>query len=169
MKKRIYIVCLFTIVLAVLSACGRRGGGGGDNHQANPTSAVLTLSTQGTATNMGGLGVTVILPTGVTVKTDPGGNVDASVVTTTGVAAGQATVLNLYSAATSTIHAKLEIAVASKALNGFTVGEFATVHCIIDAGSPSAADFSLENFQPVDATTYAILSGLTTTFSAVIQ
>lgn len=169
MKKRIYIACFFVLVLAVVSACGKHGGGDGENHHANPTSAVLTLSTQGTTTNIGGLGVTVILPTGVTVKTDSGGNVDPSVVTTSGVAAGQATVLTLYTAATATIHARLNVALSSNALNGFGAGEFATVHCAINSGSPSVSDFSLTDFQLIDATYYAPITGLTATFSAAIQ
>ncbi len=170
MKKNIYLVLLLT--MAILSACGGGGGGG----QGGPTTAVITLSTEGTlstgptGTTIGGVGLTVNLPAGVTVKTDANGNVDSSVVTASGVAQGQASVLALYTAATTTEQARLDIALYSTSLGGFGVGEFAKVNCGIAAGSnPQASELSLTNIQVVDNTSFNILSTVTATFSAVIQ
>ncbi len=161
---------ILTMVLAagVFSACGGGGGGGGGTTHAGPTTAVLTLSTQGTSTNLGGLGVTVVFPTGVSVKTDAAGNVDSTVVTASGVAGGQAAVISLYSPATSTAKASLSVVLAGSTVSGFGVGEFATVKCTLNSGSPVETDFGLEDFQPVDVHGSA-LSGLTASFSVVIQ
>ena len=161
------ILAVLLVSLSLVYSCG---GGGGKNNQSpsNPTSAVLTLGTQGTSTNMGGLGVTVVLPPGVTVKTDAAGNVDGSVVASSGVAAGQATVISLYTPATTTTKAKVSIALAGSAAAGFGVGEFATVACIVDSGSPAEGDFSLENFQAVDVSG-VMITGVSATLRVVIQ
>lgn len=121
--------------------------------------AVVTLSTAGALPSgaaIGGLGITVDLPDSVTVKTTSGDSVDAGVVTTSGVAAGQATVLVLYSGATATVPAKLHIALASSS-DGMPVGEFATVTCDVKpGGSPTGADFGLNDFSAVDTSGVSI-------------
>jgi hypothetical protein len=146
-----------------LAACGgdvTTGPPPAGSAPATPA-AVIALSTEGTlapGTTIGGLGVTVNLPDSVSVKRDGSGNVDSSVVTTSGVAAGQATVIALYSAATATEPAKLHIALASGS-SGMTVGEFAMITCTVPAGDgPAAADFSLSDFAPVDTSGAAIPS-----------
>ncbi len=164
-RKRIWFL-LIALAAAMLSACGGGGGGGGNN--AGPTAVVLTLSSQGAPAFMSGLGITVTLPEGVSVKTDSSGDVDSSVVTVSGAAAGQATSLAIYSSATTTLPATLDIVVSSTTSAGFAVGEFATVQCIIQSGSPKASDFSLTGFDPRDLNA-APISGMTATFTAVIQ
>ena len=136
---------------------------------AGPTVAVLTVITQGTSTDIGGVGFTVNLPAGVIVKTDSGGNVDASVVTPSGVAAGQATAISVYTAATSTAAAKLDTLVFSTTPTGFSAGQFATVQCDITSGSPKAADFSLTNFDPRDTNGQSLISSLTVTYTITIH
>jgi len=163
MKRFLISILLLVLAVTLFSACGGGGGGGG---QRGPTSAVLTLSTQGTPTSLIGIGVTVVLPSGVTVKTDSGGNVDSSVVTASGVTAGQATILAVYTAATST-PASLSLVISSTTTS-FTVGQFATVHCDVQSGSPKASDFTLTGFDPLDLHANTI-SGLTATFSVSIQ
>lgn len=162
--NKISMVSLTMFLAATLfAACGGGGGGGG---RQGPTTAVLTLSTEGTPTSLIGVGVTVVLPSGVTVKTDSNGDVDSSVVTAGGVAAGQATILAVYTAATST-PASLSLVVSSTT-SSFSVGQFAIVHCDVHSGSPKASDFTLTGFDPLDLHANTI-SGLTATFSAVIQ
>lgn len=164
-------LCILIIALLTMTACGG-GGGGGSNTNTGPTTAVITLSTQGSLsgnTMIGGLGVTVNLPAGMNVKTDTNGNVDTTVLATTGVAQGQATIIVLYTAATSTAQAKLYVALSSNSAAGFAVGEFAKANCGIDAGkNPQASGISLTNFQVVD-TNGAVISGVTPTFSAAMQ
>ncbi len=167
MKKWIYLALFFT--MTVLFACGGGGGAGGPGL---PTAAIITLSTEGTlppGTTIGGVALTINLPAGVTVKTDANGNVDSGVVTASGVAKDQAFVIALYTAATTTEQARLDIVLASTSLGGFGVGEFAKVNCGIAAGSnPQASELSLTNIQVVDNTSFNIISTVTATFSAVI-
>jgi len=161
---------------AILLALGTAGCGGGVSTAGGGSGttalqkAVLTLSTSGTmtaGTEIGGLGVTVDLPDTVTVKTN-NGNVDSSVVTATGAASGQATVLALYSGPTLTAPAKLYL-VLSSASSGVAVGEFATITCAVKSGAdPVGSDFSLKDFSAVD-TSGASISSLTAAFHETIQ
>jgi hypothetical protein len=133
--------------------------------------AVIALNTSGSlpsGTTIGGLGVTLNLPDSVTVKTDASGNVDSGVVATTGVAAGQATVITLYTKPSGTVPAKLHIVLASGSA-GMTVGEFATITCSVGTGGmPTASDFSLSEFAPVD-TSGAVIPSLAAGLSTVTQ
>ncbi len=169
MKKIFSTALLLTIV--ILSACGGGGGNGGGG-QGGPTCAIITLSAEGTlptGTTIGGAGLTVNLPTGMNVKTDAGGNVDNNVVTASGFAQGQATVIAVYSAATATEQGRLYVTLASTSAHGLGVGEFAKVNCGIAAGSnPQASGISLTNIQVVD-TNGAVISEVTATFSAAVQ
>jgi len=135
-------------------------GCGGDVTTATPEGSasaqptvVVALDTVGNlsaGTSIGGLGVTIELPDAVTVERDANGNVAGSVVTASGVAAGQATVLTLYSPPTSTVPARLYIALASSS-SGMNVGEFATITCAVEGiDAPTASDFVLDDFAPVD-------------------
>lgn len=149
------------ISTALLAALWLAGCGGavttspsntGGAQPAQPTT-VLALDTTGSlpaGATIGGLGVTVNLPESVSIKTDGSGNVDSGVVTASGVAAGQATVITLYSAAAGTVPAKLHIVLASGSA-GMTVGEFATITCTVaSGGAPTASDFSLSDFTSVN-------------------
>jgi hypothetical protein len=162
---------------AALIALGTGGCGGGVSTSDAPggtppaPKAVIALSTNGTlsaGTAIGGLGVTVNLPDTVTVKTAPGGTVESGVVITSGVAAGQATVLALYSGATATAPAKLYLVLASGS-SGMPVGEFATVTCDVKSGiKPAGSDFSLNDFSAVDTSGVSIPS-LTAGLSEKVQ
>jgi hypothetical protein len=125
--------------------------------------AVIVLNTSGSlpsGSTIGGLGVTLNLPDSVTIKTDASGNVDSGVVATSGVAAGQATVITLYTAPSGTVAAKLHIVLASGSA-GMSVGEFAKITCSVrTSGMPAASDFSLSEFSPVD-TNGAVIPSLT--------
>jgi hypothetical protein len=118
------------------------------------TTAILKISTQGTlaaGSSLSGVGITVNLPAGVTVKTVAGGAVDAGVVTVSGIAVPSTLVAPLYTPATATANATLTFAVASNTAGGFTTGEFATVTCDINANSfPAATDFTLSGLTPGD-------------------
>jgi hypothetical protein len=127
-----------------LAACG--GGGGGNAAAPQPTTATLKLSTSGTlppGTSLAGIGITVTLPAGVTVRTDAGGAVASGVVTVTGVAA-PGTAISVYTPASGTNPATLVLAMVSTATTGYGTGEFATVTCDLASGaSPKASDFLL--------------------------
>lgn len=159
------------IPLLLIAACG--GGGGGGGGKAQPTTAVLKISTQGTlagGTQIGGIDISVNLPAGVTAKATADANsgklvTDAGVVTASGVAAGtNATALAVYTAGPPAV---VSINLANP--NGFGTGEFVTVDCDIAAGhSPKSADFSLAGFTAVDLNGAAI-AGLTPGFTADIK
>lgn len=161
-------MALFGIIS--LSGCGG-GGGGGNTPSPQPATAVLKISTQGTlpsGTQIGGIDVTIALPTGVTVKsvTSPP-ETDSGVVVTSGVAVSNSTVLSTYTAATSTSTGKVRVLLANS--NGFGTGEFMTIHCDIASGStPTASDFSLSGFVAKDLNGVAI-SGLNSAFTAAFQ
>lgn len=166
------------LACAILIALWAGGCGGGvtttpaaAGAPAPAPQAVITLNTLGTltaGTGIGGLGITIDLPNTVTVKTTAGGNVDNGVVVTSGVAAGQASVLVLYSDATVTVPAKLYILLASSTV-GMPVGEFATVTCEIrPGGNPVASDFGLNDFSAVD-TSGASIPSLTASLHAAVK
>lgn len=119
-----------------------------------PTTAILKLSSQGVLSvgkAVSGFGATLELPSGVTVK-NTGGVVDASVVAGSGLLEGSAGTLGPvnYTPATSITKAKLDFTIASTAPAGVGVGEYATINFILNGVSPTAADFSITSFKPID-------------------
>lgn len=166
--------------LTILPHCGG-GGGGGGNTPAQPTTAVLTLSTTVNGvipanTIITGYDVTIILPAGVTVKSTTPPQTDSGVVTATGVAAGSSTTIaGVYAPAAGATLGKVRFIVANG--SGFSAGEFCKVTCDIAAGStpPSASDFTQPTFAAsglvTSPTTSTVdLTGLMTmTETAVIQ
>jgi hypothetical protein len=166
------LALLVVLGLALSAGCG--GGvtttpAGPGNTTPAEQKAVIALNTSGSlssGTTIGGLGVTLNLPDNVTIKTDASGNVDSSVVTASGVAAGQATVITLYTGPSGSVAAKLHIALASGSA-GMPVGEFAKITCSVGTdGMPAASDFSLSEFSPVD-TNGAVIPSLTAGLSTV--
>ena len=129
--------------LLFITGCG---GGGGNAAAPQPTTATLKLSTSGTlplGTTLEGIGGTLILPAGVTVKTDSSGVVLSGVITVTGVAA-PGTVIAVYTPASGGNPASISFALASTIPAGFGTGEFATVVCDLASGvTPKASDFLL--------------------------
>jgi hypothetical protein len=168
MNTRKAISHVVIAVCAMLTALGTGGCGGGVTTEpataGNPApvpaqNVIITLTTSGTLSGpaaIGGLGVTVNLPDTVSIRTTGGGNVDNGVVTASGVAAGQATVLALYSGATASTPAKLYLVLASGG-SGLPVGQFATVTCEVNpGGDPVPSDFSLTDFSAVDTSGVSI-------------
>lgn len=146
--RKIYV--LFILSFFLLTACG--GGGG----SSSDTSALkVTLATQGTlpvGKALSGIGITLLLPTGVTPKVDDHGIVDSSAVVPSGLLlASTAGLFNVaYTPATGTDPGALSFVVYSTAPEGFGVGEFATVHLSSSAGSTSllASGFTVASSSP---------------------
>ena len=137
-------------MLAVLSVFGCGGGGGGTPPPPQPTIAVIKISADGTLpqdTAIGGVNITLNLPSGVTVKASPSVNpdvliTDPGVVVPSGAAVNASAPENRYDAATK------QVTISVVQADGFLTGEFVTVTCDIAVGSfPKAADFSLGTFQ----------------------
>ena len=167
--KRIMTTGLLMALFGIISLSGC-GSGGGDG-VTQPTTAVLKISTQGTlpsGTQIGGIDITIALPTGVTVKsvTSPP-ETDSGVVVTSGVAAANSTVLSIYSPATSASTGNVRVLLANS--TGFGTGEFMTIHCDIASGSiPTASDFSLSGFVARDLNG-VLISSLNSAFTAEFQ
>jgi hypothetical protein len=152
-KVSLSSVLIFALALTTLSACGGGGGGGGGSSSgssspppAQPTTAVLTLSTAvkgaiPAPAVIAGYDVTITLPAGVTVKsTALPPQTDSGVVvgTVNGAAAG-----TYYVASYTPATGKVRIVMVSPKGNGFNgAGEFCKVNCDIAKGYyPTAADF----------------------------
>ncbi len=155
MKK--ILMALFLIVSTMMTGCGG-GGGGSSTPAAAPTTAVVKLSSQGTlppGAALAGVGVTLELPAGVTVKSDGGGVPDVSVVVPSGLmgGAGNAVVVAgslSYTAATATIKAKLNFTLLSNVPGGVGVGEYATLTLNLAGVTPAATEFTVTLFDPID-------------------
>lgn len=164
--KKIFV--LIVAILPLLAGCGGGSGGGtaGGGTAPVPAIAVLKLSAQGTpplGKAVIGFGATIELPTGVTVKTGAGGAVDSTVVVPSGLLAGAGNTTMgpiAYTAATATSKAKLDFTIASTSAAGVGVGEYVTLTFILSDVSPSAADFNVISFKPIDQS-YADLTTLT--------
>jgi hypothetical protein len=148
-----YAVLLTFIFL--LSACGNGGGGGNSLQTTPPVTATLKLSTVGTipqGDSLVGIGFTINLPSGVTVKTDTDGAVASGVLSVSSASAPDAAPLPIYTPATGAVPAKLTVLLTAGATSEFSIGSFATVTCDIASGSaPLAGDFALTNFQTIGA------------------
>lgn len=164
----------FSAALFTLSGCG--SGGGGNAAPASPT-AVVTLSAQGTVASpklIHGIELYLILPAGVTVKTDTNGKVPSSGVGAVVVAAGDAAGLNTSVLANYPVTDPVDgntnaIKVEIIDTDGFDPGNFVTVTCDRAAGaSPNQADFKVTGFKPVDQTGNTI-SSLSVDLASVIK
>ena len=166
--KKIMMACT-AILMFFMYGCGSSS-----SSPAQPTSAVLKLSTTGTlptGTSLSGIGVAIDLPSGVSVSTDATGAVSSGVVTASGVAVAGSIATPLYTPATGATPATLKFVLVSTSASGFGAGEFATVNCKIAPGSfPKSDDFSLpaSEFKPADMTLSPV-SGLTESFTATIE
>ncbi len=155
--------------LFVISGCG--GGGDGDDPPTpvQPTTAVVTLMSQGAGT-INGIDVTLELPAGVTVKATPDATNPSVMVTDTGVVTASGTAdasTNIIATYTATPSGVVAIHVTNAA--GFAPGEFATVTCDIAVGSlPVATDFSVTDFTAFDGNGVEI-DGMTANHTADIH
>ena len=158
MKSKTLNLLALSAMLIVLSNCG--GGGSGSNPPpAQPTTALVKVSLQGTlasGTTIGGVDMSMTLPAGVSVKTQLNSTETASsVVTASGVAATNSQVISTYTSTTGVVRILLANA------EGFGVGEVALVNCDISAGySPATSDFTQSALSATDLNGN-IITGLT--------
>jgi len=162
------LICI--LVLFAIVGCS-----GNKDEVAQPTTARVTVMSQGASASMqiGGIDITVVLPAGVTVKAAPDSEnptvqvTSAGVVEASGAAAGTNTsTLATYSAATATMPGTVMVQMVSA--NGFGTGEFVTIDCDIATGSfPTVTDFSVTLVKAVDINGAAI--ALTVGYTADIQ
>lgn len=161
--KMTRLVMAIILGVPVLAACSGDGSSSGDTAPALPTQAVLKISTEGTlgpATMIGGIEVTATLPPGVRVNATPDAQnpsvlvTDDGVVLSSGVTGTNAIAFATYDGTDR----KVIIDVVDQ--DGFGAGEFVTVNCIIDAGSPQASEFGVQGLEPKDLNG-ASISGLT--------
>lgn len=135
------------------------------------TTATLRLSTRGTlppGTTISGVGLSLILPAGVTVNADALTNeIDAADLTISGVAAGVGTPLKAGSftpAVTNTSPGKVKFGIATIPV-GFGTGEFVSLRCNVAAGSVmTASNFVLADLVVNDPAGNAI-TGLKAEFA----
>jgi len=167
--KRIMAMAIMAI-LPMIAGCGGSGG----TAVPQPTTAVLKISaTPGTlpaGKAVAGLGATIELPAGVTVKTTTSGAVDATVVVPSGVlgGAGNAAMGPVIYTPAGTGKAKLDFTVASTAQAGVGEGEYVTITFTLNGVAPSAADLVITSFKPVDLS-YADLTTVTPSKAVTIQ
>ena len=132
------------------------------------TTAIIKISTSGipaSGTALSGVGITITLPTGVTVKANSDGSVASGVVTASGVAANNTSGVSTYIPASGSTPATLSMIIASTLASGFGVGEFVTVNADIASGyTPQQADFVVTIFKPADLT-LNLVTGLTAVLS----
>ncbi len=167
-------ILLFAVLLLfILAGCGGGGSSSAPPAPTQPTTARLTLSTQGTLPTgslIGGIDIIVNLPAGVTVRTETASStVNSTVLVASGQGASGSLVLGNYTAATATAPGMVRILLVNAA--GFGVGEYATLTCDIAAGTtPRSADFSLTGFTPIEASSGTpAITTLTPTFTAEIR
>ncbi|BCS55759.1 hypothetical protein [Geobacter sp. SVR] len=119
------------------------------------TTATVRLSTQGSATALNGIQVTLALPAGVTVRAassdgSSGLTPLAGLVSATGVVPAGSTLAARYDAPTDTATARLALALVSVA--GFPAGEFATIICNVAPGvTISSVSFTPDAFSNLKA------------------
>lgn len=147
-------------ILPMIAGCG-----GGDGESSTPTTAVIQLSSQGildAGKAVRGFTATIELPAGVTVKTGTGGTVDAAVIEPSGLLEGSAGTIGpvIYTPATTTAKAMLDVTLLSTVAAGVGVGEYATITLNLSGVNPAATDFNVTSFSPVDLS-FADLAGLT--------
>ncbi len=123
---------------------------GGKNQ--TPTTAVLTLSTTGSAAaqSIHGVELTIMLPAGATISADSAGKPNDGVLAASGAAAGgSVAVAGHYTAATSSSPGAVTLVLVKTA--GFDTGEFATVTCNLGKGvALGPAEFGEVGFKAVD-------------------
>lgn len=154
--------------LILVAACG--GGGGESNPSPTPSQSktlTIKLATSGTpSSQLAGIGVTLLLPDGVTPQLANDGSVTTGVVTISGVAAPGGILTPVYTPASGNNKGTIKVAVAAQTPSGFGAGEFATVSLQFTSTNPIASDFTLSEFSPIDVKGNQA-SGLTVAVSSV--
>jgi len=147
MNRTMLRYLLPALLSLVLAGCGSGGGNG----TAVPTRAVVRLSTlaTGSTPTIGGISVSLNLPSGVSLKVreDGSGQTADGVVVKSGAAdSPNSTLIAKYSAASGTV----SILIVKS--DGFSAGEFATVTCDLAATAALSGDFSTSAFSAFDLT-----------------
>lgn len=166
MKIRTFVkIVMMLAVLSFIWGCGSGGVQGTTNKVAAKSTLAGALSPK-----VMGVEITLVLPAGVTVKTDASGMTLAGVVTTVApndVTAANGSVLAKYTPASGTVPGKVKIVVA-RGSTPFVPGAFFTVVCDVEAGkSVTATDFTCEGLNAFDASgavvpaTWSISTGAT--------
>lgn len=164
---------LIMFILFTLSGCGSGGGGG----NASPTSsqALVTLSTVASgvlaSNTIKGIELYLVLPAGVTVKTDSSGKTTGGVIVATDSAAGPNTsILGNYPVTDPVSGNVNTLKIILADTDGFNPGDFAIVTCDRAAGvSPNATEFKINGFKPVDQNGTDLSGSLNIAFSVQLK
>jgi hypothetical protein len=169
--KKIRSLVVSSAVAALLLSAGCGGGGGSPTPPAAATTATLTLTSSGTlpaGTQIGGINVTVTIPTTVSVKATPN-KVNPSQVTYSGAVTASGVALSTDALTLAALTSPTTVNVQLTNPHGFGVGEFAKIMFDIASGSEVVpGEFSAGSFVAVDLNG-APISGLTASLEAVIQ
>jgi hypothetical protein len=174
MKRTTFSSVMLLMSLLLFAGCNSGGNSGGGGVAQQPTKATVKIAVAGTlpvSSTIGGVDLSLTLPTGVTVKSSIGSLSalvpDAGTVAASGVAASNSKVYAVYTAAARTVQGTVRILLANT--TGFAAGEFVTVKCDIASGNtPTTTDFSTSGAKFVDGNGKAI-TGLSTTVTADFQ
>ena len=159
-------------ITGINSAIAAFAGGGSNQTGATitpvptPTSGVLKLSTGGTSAIIGAIDVTITLPAGITIASDPAtGETLAGVVKVSGVAssAGGTLATGRFTPASVGSAATLRVNILNAA--GFGLGEFATIRFDLETGAgfpATTSAFTLSGLTAIGLNGFA-LNGITAT------
>ncbi len=127
------------------------------------TTATVKLST---TMNIGGVAVTLALPSGVTVNSTTPPTTDDGVVVASGVAASNSYVISTYTQASGGSPATVQVSLMNT--YGFGVGEFVTIDCNLSGVSPTSGDFTVQS-PTVDDLNGGSISGVTVNVGVSLQ
>lgn len=156
MKSVLFRIALLALAWT-LPGCGGGGGGGA----SGPTTTTLVVKALGSATTLYGIQAKVNLPAGVTLATQPNGELVSGTIVPSGGASGATLVTNY-----QTTTAPQTVTVSLTALSGFPAGEFLKVTVLVAPGivvNPSDITFvEFKAYQDLQAT---LASGMTPSIS----
>lgn len=142
------------IIMVAVAFIGGCGSGSAPGTAGNKFVSKSTLA--GAISNtVKGIEITLVLPSGVTVKADANGQILAGVVTSlppNDVTSGNGLVIGMYTPASASAPGKVRITVIRGDSNFFNAGDFFNVVCDVANGvNVTAADFSYEPIMIFDA------------------
>lgn len=156
-------LALLSAIIATMCGCaGTAKGGASPSAMPAASTMVLAMSTQGNlppGSSIGGIDVTLHLPSGVTVKADKTSETLPGVVVASGVAQGAPLVAKFTPAAAG---APGQVRIALLKLSGFGTGEFATLRLDVGGPSPLVTNFGTAKTTITDING-TIINGLTIT------
>ena len=145
-------VLILALSLTLVAACGKNGDI--DQSVPQPSKAVVKIAATGTVDPgilIGGITVTVVLPSGVTIKAIPDTQNPSILVTDPGMVTASG-VAGAYAAAFATVdQAGRNVHIQVYNQNGFDIGEFVTLTCdIVPWAPPAVGSFGLGGFTAKD-------------------